>query len=380
MKIAMPSRAVVRNCLFLAVLIVAATTRLPILLGAYATFSVLLIASNLEALRELGFRERVAMWILIVVSTACLPIAVMRNATAIAHYAVGMVSILCAVVVTRNLAALCTAMRVTLVTVQILLIVYSLSVGIAAGPLDKLLAPHTSSNGVTSALIILQASFSLLQFALYRKITLPTAVVTLAICILGFGRGSIVASAIIVAVLLAFSISWNRPWRTALIFGALILVGFTHASAVVEFVTLNTKIRVGFEDAPRQAMISQYLARIDGADAFFGADFRGTVIEEDFLGNPHNSYIRAHHLFGLPYLLGLLLFVVLMVDLRQRVRMLVFGGLMIMVVAARAFTEAILFPAPMDFYFFSMCLALNHVAQFSRESHSLAGLEHSVTR
>lgn len=34
----------------------------------------------------------------------------------------------------------------------------------------------------------------------------------------------------------------------------------------------------------------------------FGVDYFGTSILYEFNSNPHNSFLRAHHIFGFPYL------------------------------------------------------------------------------
>ncbi len=360
----MPQRSVVLATVFLLLLIVAAATRMPLIFAAYAGFAGFLLATNLRDLLRADIRERAASWLLIITMTAILPLATLASAPAVAHYAVAVVSLLCALVFARHFAALAAACRISLVLVQAGLIAYSLAIGLVNAPLAQLLAPHTSSNGVTSTLILMQATHSVLTFVLFRRTTLPTALATLVVCLLGYGRGSILASALILVVNLAFFVSWRKPWRTALMMVMLMGIAATNIPRIVEFLAQNTKIGVGFEDAPREKMIRHYLARMDGASALIGAPYRGTAIEEDFLGNPHNSYIRAHHLFGFFYLLALIAFPLIMIDIHKSLRAQIYTGLMLVIVLARAFTEPILFPTPFDFYFFSICLALN----FRRDS------------
>ncbi len=378
MSIRLPDRTTVLFTLFLAALIVASSTRSPLAFALYAGLAVLLVLSNLEAFTRLDARERTACWLLVGTMTVVLPVAVLRYEVALAHFVVGAVSLLCALVASRRGTVLTIAMRVTLVTVQVGLIAYCLKVGFAAAPLTQILAPHTSANGVTSTLVILQASYSVMSFVVARRTTPITALVTTGVCVLGYGRGSILAAALVLMVNVAFSLSWSRPWRTALILGAILVGGISSFSKIAEYVTLNTKIGVGFEDAPREKMIQHYLARMDGLDAIFGADYRGTAIEEDFLGNPHNSFIRAHHLFGLFYLVGLAAFALLMLRMRQYLRVQIFIGMMLLVVLARAFTEPILFPTLLDFYFFTMCLALS-IAESPQDERGAVGSRPAVT-
>jgi hypothetical protein len=287
-----------------------------------------------------------------------LPITVVFNPTAIVHYFVAVVSLGCAFVLTRNLEAYVVASRVVLLVVQAVLIMFVLVKGLTTFPLDQVLAPHTSSNGVTSRLILLQASYSVLNFLVRRRASSLTSLLTLVICLIGYGRGSILASALIVIVNLIAELSWKNRWRSGLLIAGVTLAAATYGVRGYEFVRTNTKIGVGLHDPSREAMIGEYLGRIDAWTIFSGASYRGTIVDTDFQGNPHNAYIRAHHLFGLPYVLVIFLFPVVMMWRRQRFTLLMYSASMFLVILFRCFTEPILFPTPFDVFFFAVCFAL----------------------
>ena len=127
----------------------------------------------------------------------------------------------------------------------------------------------------------------------------------------------------------------------------------------LNFVETNTKIGSGLYDNNRAHINSEYLGLLerDGLAIIAGGDYRGTSIETEYNGNPHNSYIRAHNIFGLPYLFVMLLFPLLL-SRGQRFGDRVYGLILIAVMLFRAATEPILFPSLFDLFFFGSCFML----------------------
>jgi hypothetical protein len=347
---------------FLALQVLAQSTRHPALLAIYFVVTSGVVLANLRRFRSFTARERIGVAVLAASLTLMLPLSMLEDPTGLAHYVVTLVSLGAAYVLTRNAETFLRAIRLCLLGAQAGLLVFVLIVGLDDFPLEKLLQ-DTSSNGITAYLILLQATYSTFLFQLHRRASLITPIVTLAICVIGYGRGSIlIASAIVVVNLLA-SIPWKNKTRTAWV---LLLAGFMAAGVYVaygeqiaEFVELSTKIGTGLVSEPRERMIAEYLGRIDARTLVTGANFHGTTIETEFHDNPHNSYIRAHHLFGLPYLLALVLFVGLAATGRLRGSVSIYSLCMLALVLLRATTEAILFGTPLDFFFFALCFMLS---------------------
>ena len=209
---------------------------------------------------------------------------------------------------------------------------------------------------------MLQANHCLARFLTRRRPTLITPTLTLAVCVVGYGRGSLLAAAGIMMVNVVALLEWHRPLRSVALLCA--LAGFAawtvvnHGEELAAFVEANTKIGAGLSDDHREQQINEYLDKIDAVNLLTGADYKGTSIETAYNNNPHNSYIRAHHIFGLPYLLLMLGFPLLLVSWRLPLGALLYCGSLFGIVLLRAFTEPILFPTLLDLFYFAGCFAL----------------------
>lgn len=347
---------------FLVLLIGAATSRNPLLLLAYVLLALYVVLSKVGLLSRSNLRERAAILLLVLSLTLILPVSVVRNETALIHYCVALISLGCAFVLTRNIVPYLAASRVSLIAAQSTLFAYLLVSDLGDSPLENLFL-HTSSNGITSSLILLQVNYSTVKFLVQRRASLVTSLLTLAICLIGYGRGSVLASAAVVVVNMLSSLSWRNHWRAlsgvVLISGVVVALYSAYGQDIVEFVRGSTKVGAGLYDEARERMIADYLNQIDAGTLITGAGYHGTSIEAEFHGNPHNSYIRAHHIFGLPYLVAILLFPILLLWNRQRLPPRIYSLCMLGIILFRSFTEPLLFPTPFDFYFFAICFALS---------------------
>lgn len=354
-------RSVLSAAAFLMLLIAAFATRNPLLLLAYTIAAFYVVLSRINEFRTLKPRERAAVALLVLGLTIMLPIAVARNERAMIHYFIVLVSLAAAFLQTRNIEVYLGASRLALGAALSAVFIYLLFRGLDDFPLEDMLA-DSSSNGITSYLIVLQANYCIVRYIITRRPSIITPLLTLLICIVGYGRGSLLASAAIILVNLLLYFSPRRPLHalaTLLLTAAAALVLYQrYAEDVVFFVEANTKIGSGLYDQPRDQQINEYLGRIDAVTLISGADYRGTSIEVDYNNNPHNSYIRAHHVFGLPYLLLMLLFPWLLGSRRLSPGQRVYTLAMLLIVLFRAFTEPILFPTMFDFFFFAACFAL----------------------
>lgn len=326
----------------------------------------LLAATHARSLAQTVAGERRAAWAIAAVLAVSLPFAAARSATAVAHHVVEMTALVVALVAVRDLDAYARAVRGVLVASQAGVIAFLATTGLQDAPLDRLL-PDSSSNGVTSYLIVLQASHCIAWHATRRRAPLVTPLVTLAICIVGYGRGSILAALALVSVN-ALAVIAAAPPKKALVLAcaatiASALLWQQHGPAVMAFAEAETKLGAGFQDQHRERQINEYLGRIDAVSLLVGADYRGTSIESDYNGNPHNSYIRAHHIFGLPYLAVILLLPFLTITWRHRLTALTYSGAVLVILLGRAFTEPILFPTLLDVFYFGSCFAVARCMQ-----------------
>ncbi|APA67021.1 hypothetical protein YQ44_03365 [Janthinobacterium sp. 1_2014MBL_MicDiv] len=347
---------------FLTLLVAAFALRIEWLVGLYIGVALCVVLRNANMFRTANNLERWVMLLLLCTLTLMLPLSTMRSWTAPMHYGVSLLSMAAAFVLSRNMEALLAACKYSLVIALTVLLATLSVTGLGDFPLENLI-PDSSSNGITSYLIVMQATYSALKFLRHRQASLITASLTLFICIIGYGRGSILASAAIVAINLLSYVSWRRDLRglrsIALGLGAVFLVSIYFADHIVDFVEANTKIGSGLIDEPRQRILTDYMNKIDWASALTGADYDGTSIESDFNGNPHNSFVRAHHIFGALYLLALAAFPLALVRKRLPPSVKAFAGSMLCIVLFRCATEPVLFPTIFDFYFFAFFFALS---------------------
>jgi hypothetical protein len=184
---------------------------------------------------------------------------------------------------------------------------------------------------------------------------------TMWICLLGYGRGSIVSAGCLIVCSTLYSLKslTNAGKKSRVLFFVLAfgLVVFIALPGVQKYLEDKTKLGQGFEDFSRNAMIKDYLLLLvsDPISMLIGADYYGTTIDSVGQGNPHNSFIRAHHIFGLPYFIAglFLFFFTCRFDLRFITSC---GTVFIAIMLFRGFTEPILLPTMLDIFLISLSI------------------------
>lgn len=330
--------------------------------AAYLLIAAGCLLANTRLVHEANVRERNAAIVFVVVLTVMLPVATLRNETAVIYYVSSLVSLGAAFMLTRNVEVYLRVSRHIVLGSQAAVLTFLMVYGIANFPLDNIL-PDSSSNGITSYLVLFQANYCVVRFVSGRGTALPTSLVTLFVCIVGYGRGSILAATGLLLLGMGAKVfSGGAPRviaRLAIAFVAIVLVVVQYGGAISEFVLGKTKIGAGFSDPSRQVILAGYLGNIDASSVLLGATYAGTPIESDYNGNPHNSLIRAHHIFGLAYLAFVLLlpFYLASRDLSLGARAYA-AGIWLFVVF-RSFTEPIIFPTLFDFFYFAGCFIVS---------------------
>lgn len=345
---------------FLILLVLAFATRNALLVALYMLLALVPTSAGLRYLGDATAKERQAVVTLLGAVVLLLPFSALRSDMVPVHLFVTLVSLGSALALTRDLPTYLAASRTVLIASQAVIVIYLAFTGLDDFPLESML-PNSSSNGVTSYLVLLQAHYCILNYLINRRTCTVSALVTLGVCIVGYGRGSILAAALLLGVNVAFSAWMYRRRYPAIV--VLMIAGFVGLSVTVgdevaAFLEVNTKIGAGFDDESRAEIIGEYLSRLDPASLIVGEDYRGTAIERNYNSNPHNSYIRAHHVFGLPYLLTVLVLPLFLFWGGHSSSVKAFCGAMLMIILLRAFTEPILFPTLFDLFYFGICFAL----------------------
>lgn len=356
----------------LVLVVFAVASRSLVLSAAALGAGILLVLRNLHTLLAAPRREKY-----LLVGTGCiltlsLPFAVLRSETALAHYFVTLLSLMTAFLLTRSLEAYFQASRIALYASIAVVAAYLATSGLANFPLERMI-PDSSSNGITSYLVILQANYCVASYLSRSRLPLLSTLLTLGICVVGYGRGSILSATVMIAAnFMTFALRKNpRHFFVAIGLCAAVAGGLAvaYGEQISLFVEANTKIGSGLYDRHRDAIIQDYSRKIDDDSLAIlaGAEYRNTVIELDYNNNPHNSYIRAHHIFGLPYLALMLLFPLLS-SFRLPWRLRAYPMALVAVMLFRAATEPILFPTMLDVFFFSVCFMMPQAARRPSEA------------
>jgi hypothetical protein len=279
------------------------------------------------------------------------------------HFLMANITFLAAIFFTRSPLVYYKASKVSLLAFQIFVIVAILFAGFDNFPVDvplEKVVPGSSANGITSYLIVLQINYCIISFLLFRRIPYLTILLTISIAMTGYGRGSIISSLAILVVSLLINAARKGGAVFFLTIGSIVGIVLTAAiffyDEIYFFIAANTKLTAGIQDASRIMVIEQYLAKMDGFTFFFGADYSNTTIEQYLNGNPHNSFIRGHHFFGLPYLLFILVFPIYAILRRRYMIEWVYYSLLVIIFMFRIFSEPIVFPTLLDFYVWAIFL------------------------
>lgn len=249
----------------------------------------------------------------------------------------------------------------TLVATQGVVLAYLASTGLAGFPLEDLI-PDSSSNGITSYLLVLQVNACLVHYALHRRFAWATQLVTLFICVVGYGRGSIMASlALIAGSLLVSAMARTTRSRLPIAVAILALAAGTarYYEEISVFAEANTKFGVAVGDWHRELIFRKYVDELTPATSIVGGRYERTVIARNYNGNPHNSFIRAHHIFGLFYVLSVLALPLVALPRSWSPASMAYLLLGAGVLYFRAFTEPILFPTLLDYFFAGMCFVVS---------------------
>jgi len=231
----------------------------------------------------------------------------------------------------------------------------------AAEPLGELI-PGSSTNGLPSYLIVLQAGLSISVFLEKKRLPILSALATLVVAVFGLGRGSIVVALLIIFFSIIINIFSVKKESGKNIFSGF-YVGLTCLSVVLgaagyigyyglidEWIE-GSKFSAGVLDPHRGEMLKDYLDKLEFWSLLFGTDYSGTSINTNYGGNPHNSYIRLHSYYGVfPLLLVFLSPLAVFLSNKLFVfKFVVF--IFILFVLIRAVSEPILFPTLLDFFY-----------------------------
>ena len=327
-----------------------------ILLGCWYLISIIYILIHIDILRQVKISViSVYSGLIIFSALATLPFSFYKTPTALLHFFTILLTILLSTLFSLKKISVFNSLKYSLLLTQALTILYLTFTSHNETPLEYMI-PNSSTNGITSYLIIMQGCYSIINFLLYRSTSLFTSSITSYICIIGFGRGSLIAAFLIAGInIVFFCIKHYRVFIKLI--PVMILIVFFYGNKLVDntmyFLEINTKISATLYDSVRVSILKEYTNKIDTVNFFIGADYKNTDIEHKFNNNPHSSYIRAHYLFGIFYLAINISSILLIIFSKNTIAVKTYSFLMYCIMLFRAATEPILFPTILDLLYYS---------------------------
>ncbi|NIY83308.1 hypothetical protein [Vibrio hepatarius] len=280
---------------------------------------------------------------------------------------------------------LLTILKTNLLIVHFSVLIYIFMNLNVAFPLEEMIE-GVSSNGITLFVLILSIHYSIVQIIFGEKPSIVPALFCVCICYVGWGRTSMIVSLAYLSGLLFFlgfdfyhrlkifnarslSVEMELFVFTLLILSGFSLMFISTGLADSVFAILNhTKIGAGLYDTARVSIIEDYLMKMDLAYFISGGDYKGTVIEQYFRGNPHNTLIRAHYIFGIFYLVFTIVPLVIVFFVRVRFDRKILVVLLFSLFYIRSLTETVFYPTVFDVYIFIVVFLVlegyqNHASQ-----------------
>ncbi|MDR6786140.1 hypothetical protein ABIE26_004859 [Pedobacter africanus] len=354
----------VSTCFHALVILAFATGSIPLylLLGVTTVYVLIVNYNSFLHLNKSEFPAIIVYFVSIVAMTC---VNFIEEPVVAYHLFIGIIVMLTAIIFTRDPVVYYYSSKITLIAFHIVVLSYVAFKGLdgfpAIVPFDNIVE-GSSANGITSYAVLLQVNFSVISFLLFRRVSLFTSMTTLIIALLGYGRGSIIASFLILMLNLITFYALKSKLKSILYFGFTAILFFLmvgiYFDEILLFLEANTKLSAGIVDVSRSKIIKEYIEGIDLITLFKGVDYTNTSVLSEFNGNPHNSFIRAHHIFGLPYLLFVVLFPFYCIFQKEKVIEIFYYGSAVVILFFRIFSEPIILPTIFDFYFFAMFLMI----------------------
>ncbi len=207
-----------------------------------------------------------------------------------------------------------------------------------------------SSNLLSAALISVVCWYCFVRLLAGHKEPILVPFILFILAIYLGGRSGIAISFGILFISVLFRCSRSKILLLSVSLILPLLAWFFLADVFLGIVD-GTRLRHGFEDDVRSAIIQEYIRGIGPVSLLIGGEFDPSGIIASYGGNPHNSIIRAHYMFGIVpialFALALIFSTVMLVSLPSRVSAYGFtlGGLILL----RSFFDSIAFWLELDF-------------------------------
>lgn len=324
---------------------------------------IILLILKLRYAIEFGLKISKYLYFLSLIFIACLVFGLIINGF---HYVAVSVHVMIVISVlffigfyVQDLADYFRSSRTILLLFQLIVIGVSLKIGFNNFPLIvplENMIPGSSANGISSYLVVIQVNYMIAKFYYKGKPAYLTTILTLIIALTAYGRGSILASALLLVISFVIGFFSKVRLKEKIVLTCILICSvmavLSNLESISLFLEANTKLSNGLVDEHRSKILAEYTQALTWKSIIFGDDYP-YLVERFYNGNPHNSFLRTHHLFGLPLLMCyvILPFTVMWMANTNSKKMLLF--LCFLVVGFRSFSEPIIAPTLLDFYFLS---------------------------
>lgn len=211
-----------------------------------------------------------------------------------------------------------------------------------------------SRNYVSAMAFFLQLIYSASKYRANLKLPVVTPFITGLIAFLCFGRAGVaLALAFVMVSLVVYSWQSRGGMKAFLILQLLIAVAFAvyNHGVILEYLVNSTKFREGL-NTPRIAMVEEYFSGMDFVGFMLGRDISNLPTVVEYGGNPHNSFIYGHYLYGFVYVVLLAwLFSVFFYYCCLR-RGYALYGLFVVFFLVRILTDQMSLPGVFDLFFY----------------------------
>ena len=357
------------------VLLLTFATRSPILSALFVLVNVVLIANSFKVFLSLTPVVGGIILTFILVTGVMFAVNAYRYLPAIVFWALGIFTVLGMAALLSFKDVVMKASGITLYSFQLISLLFCAYYGFDnfpwENPLEKVI-PGASANGITSYIVILQLNYSAMRYVSDKKPPYLAIIFTILIAVAGYGRGSIVSGVLILFLSLFIQLFSDKALKVGILIVVLItgivVFYFTYQTEIDFFILSKTKFAAaGVKSSHREFMVADYLGKMNWYNSIFGAGYEDTAITTYYHNNPHNSFIRAHSIFGLPYLLIIFITPLVAMAFYNSILNTLFVGFCFLVLSLRCYTEPNLFPSIMDFYYFSLILFPIQISRFDKK-------------
>ncbi len=294
----------------------------------------------------------------------CLPIFSLNFGITPLFYLTSSIFILLAIKILTSLSILelCSCLRMLYISLIITVVFFLVKSDNLIEPFEGLI-PGSSTNAIPTYSIVLQITYSTIYFLHSRKLPLYSSICTMMISLIGLGRGAILISLSILLLTLVWNVAnTKKDIKNVLYIGFTVVISASIGAndsmlQLFEDWYSTTKFSAGIYDVYREEMINDYLEKIDMIGFLTGVSYENTSIQFLYGNNPHNSFIRMHSFYGLfgIFIITISLFLPFLSRHDISSKFLLF--ILMLLIIARAFTEPVLFPTPLDLFYVLICFA-----------------------